>query len=151
MAPGFIEGFARWLNQKLDLAVAVAADGDRASAGVWFAPDGAHLTLGPSLRFRLDHETEAAHRPSVDVLLESLAAATGSDGAAVVLTGMGKDGAVGAAAVRRVGGLVIAQDEASSVVYGMPRVVAEEGADLVLDPVEIAAALSALQATRETS
>ena len=151
MAPGFIDGFARWLDHKLDLTVAVAADGDRATPGIWFAPDGAHLTLGPASRFRLDCETEAAHRPAVDVLLESLAAGPGAEAAAVVLTGMGRDGAAGAAAVRRAGGLVIAQDEASSVVYGMPRAVAEEGADLVLPPGEIIAALRALRPVRETA
>jgi two-component system chemotaxis response regulator CheB len=151
MAPGFIDGFVRWLDRKIDLAVSVASDGDRATPGIWFAPDGAHLTLSPSLRFGLDRETEAAHRPSVDVLLESLAAGLGSEAAAVVLTGMGRDGAAGSAAVNRAGGLVIAQDEASSVVYGMPRAVAEEGADLVLPPAEIVDALQALGAAQTST
>jgi two-component system chemotaxis response regulator CheB len=144
IAPGFIEGFARWIDKRLPVQVGLAADGARVAPGVWFAPDGAHLTLSQSGRFVLDEETEAAHRPSIDVLLKSLARASGAEALAVVLTGMGKDGAEGAAAIRHAGGLAIAQDEASSVVYGMPRAVAEDGADLVLSPTEIASALKTL-------
>jgi len=145
MAPGFIEGFARWLDRKLPVTVRLAGEGDRAIPGVWFAPDGAHLTLSQSKRFALDRNLEAPHRPSIDVLLASLARSCGAEAVGVVLTGMGKDGAEGAAAIQRQGGLAIAQDEASSVVYGMPRVVAEGGADLVLAPAEIADALRALR------
>jgi two-component system chemotaxis response regulator CheB len=145
MAPGFIEGFARWLDRKLPIAVRLATDDGRATPGVWFAPDGAHLTLSQPGRFALDSETEAAHRPSIDLLLGSLAQSLGEEAVGVVLTGMGKDGAEGAAEIRRAGGLAIAQDEASSVVYGMPRALAEAGADLVLPPAEIADALRALR------
>jgi two-component system chemotaxis response regulator CheB len=151
MAPGFIEGFVRWLDRKLPISVGLAAEGDRLGSGVWFAPDEAHLTLSRSGRLGLDRETEAAHRPSIDVLLGSLASGLGAEAAGVVLTGMGRDGAEGAAAIRRAGGLAIAQDEASSVVYGMPRAVAEEGADLVLAPAEIAEALRGLRLARETA
>jgi two-component system, chemotaxis family, protein-glutamate methylesterase/glutaminase len=150
MAPGFIDGFARWLDQKLSLTARVAAEGERAAPGVWFAPDGAHLLLGGSMRFALGLEPERPHRPSVDTLLGSLAEAVGSEAVGVVLTGMGKDGAAGAAAIRSAGGVVIAQDEASSVVYGMPRAVAEDGADLVAAPAEIAAALAALRPARRS-
>jgi two-component system, chemotaxis family, protein-glutamate methylesterase/glutaminase len=149
MAPGFIEGFARWLDRKLPIAVRLATDGGRATPGVWFAPDGAHLTLAQSKRFVLDSEAKAAHRPSIDILLGSLARGFGAEAVGVVLTGMGQDGAEGAAEIRRAGGLAIAQDEASSVVYGMPRVVAEAGADLVLPPADIADALCSLRVARE--
>ena len=145
MAPGFIDGFARWLDQKASLEVRIAKDGGRAGPGIWFAPDGAHLLLTESMRFALRHEPEGPHRPSVDVLLSSLARVGGSEAVGVVLTGMGKDGVVGAAQIHGAGGVVIAQDEASSVVYGMPRAVAENGADLVVPPAEIAAALAALR------
>jgi two-component system chemotaxis response regulator CheB len=148
MAPGFIDGFARWLDQKVALAVGVAAEGDRATPGIWFAPDGAHLQLTGSMRFALDPQPERPHRPSVDALLSSLAEAAGSNAVGVVLTGMGRDGATGAAAIRGAGGIVIAQDEASAVVYGMPRAVVEEGADLVAAPGEIADALVALRPAR---
>ncbi len=148
MAPGFIEGFARWLDQKLPIEVRMAKDGDRATPGIWFAPDGAHLLLTRSMRFVLDPEPESPHRPSVDVLLSSLAQSVGSEAVGVVLTGMGKDGAAGAAEIQGAGGVVITQDEASSVVYGMPRAVAEIGAALVLPPAEISGALAALRPTR---
>lgn len=149
MASGFIEGFCRWLDQRTEIAVGIAVEGERARPGVWFAGDGAHLRLSGSLRFEADRETEAAHRPSVDPLLSSLAAALGRDAVGVVLTGMGRDGAVGAAAIRREGGMVIAQDEPSSVVFGMPRAVAEQGADLVGSPAAISRALRALRPPRE--
>lgn len=148
MAAGFIEGFAGWLDQKLALDVRVPQAGDRATAGIWFAPDGAHLILTSSHRFALADEPDGAHRPSADVLLGSLAEVAGSEAVGVVLTGMGRDGATGAAQIRSAGGVVVAQDEASSVVYGMPRAVAEEGADLIASPREIAAALAALRPGR---
>ncbi len=100
------------------------------------------------MRFALDREPEGPHRPSVDALLGSLARGVGNEAVGVVLTGMGRDGAAGAAEIRRAGGIVIAQDEASSVVYGMSRAVAEDGADLVASPTEIADALAALNPAR---
>ncbi|HEY2142029.1 MAG TPA: chemotaxis-specific protein-glutamate methyltransferase CheB [Solirubrobacteraceae bacterium] len=148
MAPGFIDGLARWLDQKLQIAVRVAREGEAAGPGVWFAPDEAHLVLTRSMRFALDRKTNAAHRPSVDSLLLSLAQSLGDKAVGVVLTGMGKDGAEGAAAIRRAGGLVIVQDQASSVVYGMPRAAAQGGADLTLSPAEIGYALDAMRPPR---
>jgi two-component system chemotaxis response regulator CheB len=149
MAAGFIEGFAQWLDRKLAIDVRVAAAGGRATRGVWFAPDGAHLRLDGSKRFVLDRDTEAAHRPSADVLLASLAEGLGEEAAGVVLTGMGSDGAAGSAAIHRAGGLTIAQDEESSVVFGMPRVAAEGGVDFVLPPDRIAEALASLHPARD--
>jgi two-component system chemotaxis response regulator CheB len=148
MTPGFIDGFVRWLDKKLVLPVRVAADGARASAGIWFAPDGAHMLLTESGRFALAEEPVGPHRPSVDSLLSSLARSFGGQAVGVVLTGMGRDGAVGAAEIRRAGGLVLAQDEASSVVYGMPRAVAEDDADLVAEPAALARTLAALRPAR---
>lgn len=143
---GFTEGLAQWLDQAVPPPVRVATAGPPASRGVWIAPDGAHLRLTAGRRLSLDRHTVAGmHRPSADVLLESIAAAAGQAGVAVVLTGMGDDGAAGTAAVRLRGGLTIAQDEASSVVYGMPRAAAERGVDLVLPPHQIAATLLGLR------
>ena len=145
MADGFIGGLVRWLEQRVPLPVGVARQSQRATPGIWFPPDDTHLMLHPSMRFALDPVTVAgAHRPSADVLLRSVAAAAGSGAVAVVLTGMGDDGAAGAAEVRRAKGRVIAQDEETSVVFGMPRAAAEAGATIVLPVAEIAGAIRTL-------
>jgi two-component system chemotaxis response regulator CheB len=126
---GFVDPLADWLDGQLSLPVGVARDGEVAGPGVWLAPDGLHLTVDGGLRMSLLPERAAGgHCPSADVLLEALAAAFGPAAAAVILTGMGSDGAAGAAAVIAAGGLALAQDEASAIVFGMPRVAAERGA-----------------------
>jgi two-component system chemotaxis response regulator CheB len=146
ISAGFTEGLARWLDQSVSLPVGIAADGAPAAPGAWIAPDGAHLKLAPTGRLGLDRRTDTGHhRPSGDVLFESIAAVAGKAGVAVVLTGMGSDGASGAAAVRRNGGLAIAQNQESSAIYGMPRAAIALGADLVLSPDEIAACLTGLR------
>jgi two-component system chemotaxis response regulator CheB len=146
ISAGFTEGFAQWLDRSAGLPVRIAEHGAAVAPGAWIAPEGAHLKLTSAGRLRLDRHTVAGHhRPSGDVLFESIAAAAGETGVAVVLSGMGSDGASGAAAVRRGGGLVIAQDEESSAVYGMPRAAIARGADLVLSPGEIAACLAGLR------
>lgn len=136
---GFTEGLIRWLNRTVPVPVAAARDGMTLSAGAWIAPEGAHLKVRAGGRIELDRYTsDGPHRPSADALLTSIAATAGHDGVAVVLTGMGTDGARGAAAIHRAGGLVIAQDEASSAIFGMPRAAITAGADLVLPPAKIA-------------
>jgi two-component system chemotaxis response regulator CheB len=79
------------------------------------------------------------------VLFASLASAAGPTGAAVVLSGMGSDGAAGAQKMRGRGGVVIAQDQATAAVFGMPKAAIDKGADLVLNPTEIAAYLRRLR------
>lgn len=151
MAAGFMDGLVQWLDGHVSLPVGVARRGQRAEPGIWFPPDDAHLLLGPSMVLGLDSETDAGpHRPSADMLLCSMAASAGSGAAAAVLTGMGRDGAAGVEAVRDAGGYVIAQDEETSAVFGMPRAAIEAGADLVLPLDRISAALAALGAA-ETS
>jgi two-component system chemotaxis response regulator CheB len=146
ISAGFTEGLAHWLDRSVGLPVRIAEDGVFAAPGAWIAPEEVHLKLTATGRLRLDRRTVAGHhRPSGDMLFESIAAAAGETGVAIVLSGMGSDGAVGAAAVRRAGGLVIAQDEASSAIYGMPRATIARGADLVLPPHEIAAYLTGLR------
>lgn len=149
MTPGFIAGLVTWLDGELALPVHLADDDQELAAGVWFAPDGAHLKLEPTRRLGLDTDTIIGnHRPSGDVLLSSLASAAGARAVAVVLTGMGRDGAEGLAAVAGAGGRTIAQDEQSSGVYGMPRAAAECGAKTVLTPLAIGDELAALDQTR---
>jgi two-component system, chemotaxis family, protein-glutamate methylesterase/glutaminase len=144
MSAGFTEGLVRWIGGTVALPARLATDRARLAPGVTFAPDGAHLMLLGN-RLLLDgHSSNGLHRPSGDMLLHSLAATRGPDAAGVVLTGLGRDGADGLAAVAEEGGITIAQDEESSVVYGMPRAAAERGAELVLSPAEIGHTLLAL-------
>jgi two-component system chemotaxis response regulator CheB len=146
MSAGFTEGLANWLNRISNLPVATAVDGKHAGPGAWIAPEGAHLSLSTNGQLSLDRRTMAGpHRPSGDVLLRSIAETAGPAGVAVVLSGMGADGAAGAAAVRHRGGLAIAQDETSSAVFGMPKAAIENGVDVVLPPDEIAGCLLRLR------
>src|SRR5260370_37380959 len=142
ISAGFTEGLARWLDQSVSLPVGIAEDGAPLAPGAWIAPDGAHLKLAPTGRLRLDRRTVTGHyRPSGDVLFESIAEVAGKTAVAVVLTGMGSDGAIGAAEVRPGGGLAIAQDQESSAIDGMPQAAMAPGAHLVLSPPQIAAHL----------
>ena len=140
--------FAEWLNGQTNRRVAHAEDGAplAAAAGrVVMAPPGRHLVLREGrLRLTVD---PARHfcRPSVDVLFESVARACGPTAVACLLTGMGRDGAVGLRTVRQAGGRTIAQDEATSIVYGMPREAALlDAAERILPLGEIGSALAAL-------
>ena len=139
---GFTEGLAHWLDGAVPLPVRLAEHGAAIAPGVTIAPDGAHLVLR-GRRLELDRTSPAGlHRPSADVLLKSIAESAGSAGVAVVLTGMGRDGAAGLGAVQEAGGLTIAQDEATSAVYGMPKEAAKQGAKHILPLGEIADALT---------
>lgn len=151
MATGFTEGFAGWLDDQVPLPVGLAGAGPVAP-GIWVAPEGAHLVLNGASRLALDErEAVGPHRPSGDVLLRSVAANVGAGGVAVVLTGMGRDGADGLAEVKRAGGLTIAQDQATSAVFGMPKAAAERGAELVLGAAQIGQRLGLLLPTRAAS
>lgn len=146
MSPGFVGELAAWLDRSVRLPVRMAVEGSLLEAGAWLAPDGAHLTLDRALRMRLERERGGAlHVPSGNALLSSIARSAGSRGVGVVLTGMGRDGADGLAAVGTAGGLTIAQDEQSSVIYGMPRAAAAAGVDLELPPRHISHALRLLR------
>ncbi|MBX3205307.1 MAG: chemotaxis-specific protein-glutamate methyltransferase CheB [Labilithrix sp.] len=132
---------ADWLDAQSPHRVAFAVDGEDVFDGpprVFMAPAGKHLRVNQG-RLRLDTGPERhSCRPSIDVLFESLAADVGAGVAGVLLTGMGRDGAEGLLAIRRAGGITIAQDEASSVIYGMPRAAVEleaAGSVLALDAI----------------
>ncbi len=137
IARGFEAGLADWLAGSLGLDVRVAVEGERPRPGtVRIAPAGAHLLVGKDERLTLDAATPTrrGHRPAVDELFHSLAATAARATAAVVLTGMGTDGAEGLAELRRAGALCFAQDEASSAVYGMPKAALEAGGAEVVAP-----------------
>ena len=142
MVEGFLDGFVSWLDDQVAMPARIARLGVRPEQGVSFAPSGSHLVLGATGRLMSDsgHAGEP-HRPSGDALLRSLAETCGSEAAAIVLTGLGSDGAAGLRAVADAGGVTIAQDADSSAVYGMPRVAAEQGAVLSMRPAEIGASL----------
>jgi two-component system chemotaxis response regulator CheB len=145
MAAGFTDGLVRWLGAELALPVGLAREGAALSPGVSFAVDGAHLALDRARRLCFDRrEDERNNRPSGDVLLASLADVLGQRAAAVVLTGLGRDGADGLAAVATAGGVTAAQDEPTSAVYGMPRVARDRGAEAVLALEDIGPALHGL-------
>ena len=144
----FAASFADWLGSETGRAVWVAREGDAIDGPpgrVLLAPPGYHLAIADR-RVRLTHDAPRHHcRPSIDVLFESIAIASGARAAACVLTGMGKDGAAGLLAIRTAGGATFAQDAATSVVYGMPREAAMNGgAERVLPLEQIGPALAAL-------
>ncbi len=144
----FGETFADWLDGQTSHRVAYARDGepvDGVVGRVVMAPPNQHL-LVRERRLRLTHDPERhSCRPSVDVLFESMAHEYGSSAVACLLTGMGRDGAAGLLALRSAGALTLAQDEASCVVYGMPREAVNLGAACRVLPLgEIGRTLSAL-------
>ena len=143
--PAFQEGLARWLEEETPLRVALPGpDEDLHASTVYLAPQGKFAEVTPRRRIALREEPcpSGGHCPSGDRLLASLADAYGPHAIGVVLTGIGSDGAEGLLRLRRAGGHTLAQDEASSVVWGMPRAAIERGAaERVLPLLEIPTAL----------
>ena len=149
--PGFAAGMAKWLASESSLPVKLAEQGEVIVPGqVYLSPSEAHLSVTAGDRIDLlALRAGDTYRPSCDMLLESMAKSFGQRAVGVILTGMGSDGARGLARVRAVGGTTWAQDEASSVVYGMNRVAIENGAVQRVLPLEdIAAAMVQLACAR---
>jgi two-component system chemotaxis response regulator CheB len=133
MPERFTAAFANRLNRECPMSVCEATDRQKIEPGcVYIAPGAHHLELGrEGLAWvcRLnDGPPVSGHRPSVDVLFRSGARLAGSKTIGVILTGMGKDGAEGLLEMRKAGASTLGQDEASSLIYGMPRVAFERGA-----------------------
>lgn len=141
MPEGFTAAFARRLDQMCAMHVREAAQGDLVQPGVALvAPGNRHLLLrkaGPHYAIALeDGPLVLRHRPSVDVLFNSVASVAGPDAVGVIMTGMGSDGADGLSAMRAAGATTLAQDEGSCVVFGMPKEAIARGAVEQIVPLE---------------
>lgn len=143
IADGFTHGLAGWLATETPLAVREARDGEPLRPGlVVLAPTGRHLVVTEGLARLSDAPPLEGFKPSVTPLFASAARAYGRRACGVLLTGMGRDGAAGLRAIKDAGGPTLAQDEATSAVFGMPRAAVELGAvDRVLPLDEISRAL----------
>jgi two-component system chemotaxis response regulator CheB len=145
MPPGFTTAFAARLNEMMPFEVREAQDGDRVIPGrVLIAPGNFHMEMARSGAFYLvklnQKPAENSVRPAADVLMRTVAESAGRNAIGVVLTGMGKDGAQGLRAMHDAGSYTMAQDEASSVVFGMPKAAIEAGGvDRVLSLKDIGA------------
>lgn len=141
MPPRFTASFAERLNNQCQLEVREANNGDRLKSGtVLIAPGGSHMALmriagGYAVRVYED-EPVNRHRPSVDVLFDSTAQIAGNNALGIILTGMGSDGARGLRAMKTAGAYTIAQDEKSSVVFGMPEQAIRQGGACEVTPLE---------------
>jgi len=136
IASGFTSGLVRWFDSVCTLRVVIAQEGELPAAGrVYLPPDGCDLELDRKGHLHTPRST-GLHCPSGNRLLVSLARAYGSRSAGFVLTGMGDDGAQGLLELKRAGGATYAQDEQSSVVFGMPQVAHACGAARGLLPLE---------------
>jgi two-component system chemotaxis response regulator CheB len=126
MPPGFTKSFAQRLNGLCRITVKEAEHGERVLPGhAYIAPGHAHLLLARSGANYIAHLSDEPpvnrHRPSVDVLFRSAAQHAGKNAVGVILTGMGRDGAAGLLEMKKAGAYTLAQDEASCIVFGMPR------------------------------
>jgi len=140
----FTAAFVTWLDAEAAVPVELATGGTVALPGhVYVAPSDVHLRLGAHGQLTLHTEPRTVHRPSADELFFSLAERAGATAVGVCLTGMGDDGARGLLAMRRAGARTFAQDEESSVVFGMPRAAQQLGAvQRLLSPQQLAAAVA---------
>jgi two-component system chemotaxis response regulator CheB len=153
IARGFVAGLRQWLDRQSALPVQLAAEGEPLRSGhVYLAPDDCHLQIATGKQLTLSVEGPVdGHRPSIDRLMESAAAVYGHDVLGVLLTGMGRDGASGLQKIREAGGRTIVQDEATSLVFGMPREAIRKGAAEMVRPLEKIAdeIVNAVQPTEE--
>ncbi len=149
----FAGGLVEWLNEQVEIPVWLAREGMRPeTGGVFVAGTNDHLVLGADFAFHYTAEpVDYPYRPSVDVFFTSLHRHWSRAGIAVVLTGMGRDGARGLLALRQAGWHTLAQDEKTSIVYGMPRAAAEAGAAAEVLPLDSIAAAIVRQAGKRNS
>ena len=128
ISDGFVATLAGWLDDISEVRVKEAEEGEAVLPGVaYVAPTGLHMEVSGGRILLNDSAPVGGHRPSVDILFSSVAREYGSGGIGVILSGMGRDGALGTKEIRDAGGFTIAQDEKSCVVFGMPKVAIELG------------------------
>ncbi len=147
MPPAFTGPFAKRLDGVCKINVKEAEDGERMMPGTaYVAPGGKHLVLDQKIsRIELrvtPHPEEALYKPSANVLISSVALGVGKRGLGVILTGMGNDGRDGIAELKQKGGRIIAQNETSCVVYGMPKAIVDANlADEIVDIDDVAGSI----------
>lgn len=147
ISDGFAQGMVDWLGGLCRLPVRLAAEGELLQAGViYISPSERHFSVTPSGHIALlARSASDVFHPSCDVLLHAVAKVFGRQAIGIILTGMSSDGAKGIARIRELGGVTLAQDEATSVVFGMNRVAIEAGAVQQILPLQaIAAAMAGL-------
>lgn len=148
IAEGFVPGLVSWLDSGCTLSIREAVDGEQVEPGAaYLAPTGQNLTMDGYITRFTTPEAGQLYIPSADTLFYSVARSMGGSAVGAILTGMGADGARGLKAMRDAGATTIAQDEATSTVFGMPKAAIELGAAKVVLPVnDIATELQELVA-----
>jgi two-component system chemotaxis response regulator CheB len=147
ITPVIDQAFVSSLARVSVMPVSLAQNGENLQEGcVYLAPGGVHLTLVQNMTIRLSHgEKVNSVCPSIDVAMQSLVRPVGCRLAGIILTGMGADGAAGIVSIKNNGGVTIAQDQKSSIIYGMPKAAAETGMiDFILPTERIADKMSEL-------
>lgn len=145
MDDGFVDGFVKWLASSVSLRVKIAADGEKMCPGtVYFAPPAKHIKVAATQTvMTVDRMPGDIYHPSCDLLLSSVGEIYEGRSIGIILTGMGSDGVEGLGLIHRKGGMTIAQDESSSIIFGMPAVAAAKGyADHILPLLEIGKSIS---------
>ncbi len=130
ISSGFIQGLVEWLSATSPLEIRVAKAGETLKKGtVLFAPDNFHMIVDKQGKIVLteDVSKKAIHIPSIDVMMRSVAEVYGRNAVGVIMTGMGKDGVEGISSIKSSGGCTIAQNEATSAIYGMNRLAVDQG------------------------
>lgn len=141
MPPKFTKSLAERLDSLSQVSVSEARPGDIAEPGhVYIAPGAKHMTLAPgaatpSIRIA-DTPSDTLYRPCADIMMKSVIKKFGKQTLGVILTGMGNDGQSACQELHRLGGKIIAQDEESCIVYGMPKAIVDNGLADVVSPID---------------
>lgn len=136
ISEGFLRGLIDWLSSKCRMKIEIAETGTAPRPGtIYFPPEDSHLKIDAAGKFIISSELPYdGHRPSITVTMKSAAGYYKNSALGVLLTGMGKDGAEGLLSIKKAGGITIAQDEDSCIIYGMPKQAIELGAAVYIVP-----------------